>query len=251
MPVTVADLVDIVIAHRDPEASDVLRGVLAVPDGPGPWPAVVVVHELFGIDDEMRKQLAHLANLGYLAVMPDLFSMGGMRKCLIGTMSSLRSGRGRAYADIEAARQFVLDRPDATGAVGVLGFCMGGGFALMTAASGFGAASTNYGQLPSDLDAALEGACPVVGSYGGRDVTLKGAAAKLDAALTRHGIPHDIKEYSDAGHVFMNDQLNGWPWIRPIVRVLNFGPNPRAAADAWARIDAFFGEHLAAPASRD
>lgn len=63
--------------------------------------------------------------------------------------------------------------------------------------------------------------------------------------LTGLDIPHDIKEYPEAGHVFMNSELNGWPWLRPIVRVLNFGPNPEAASDAWIRIDAFFGEHLA------
>lgn len=215
------------------------------PDGVGPWPAVVVVHELFGIDDEMVKQVRHLAGMGYLALMPNLFTDGGMRKCLISTLRSLRSGRGKAYHDIEAARQHLLADPSCTGAVGVLGFCMGGGFALMTAASGFDAASVNYGDIPKDPEHTLAAACPIVGSYGAKDVTKRKAAARLETVLTNLDIPHDVKEYPEAGHVFMNSELNGWPWLRPIVRVLDFGPNPKAASDAWIRIDAFFGEHLA------
>jgi carboxymethylenebutenolidase len=221
-----------------------VQAAIAVPDGAGPWPGVVVVHELFGIDDQMRLQLGQLAGMGYLALMPNLYTDGGMRRCLISTLRSLRSGRGRAYSDIEAARRRLLADDNCTGAVGVLGFCMGGGFALMTAASGFCAASTNYGDLPRDMDTTLRGACPVVGSYGGRDITKKGAAARLDRALTSLDIPHDVKEYPSAGHVFLNSELNGWPWLRPIVRVLHFGPEPVAAADAWSRIRAFFDAHL-------
>ncbi len=218
--------------------------ITARPDGVGPWPAVVVVHELFGIDDEMVKQVSHLAGLGYLALMPNLFTGGGMRKCLIGTLRSLRSGRGKAYLDIEAARRHLLADPSCTGAVGVLGFCMGGGFALMTAASGFDAASVNYGDIPKEPGHTLAAACPIVGSYGAKDVINRKAAARLETVLTSLDIPHDIKEYPEAGHAFMNSELNGWPWLRPIVRVLNFGPNPEAARDAWVRIDAFLGEHL-------
>jgi len=222
-----------------------LHGVLGVPDGEGPWPGVVVLHEAFGIDDEMRKQVAHLAALGYLALMPDLFSDGGFRRCISATMRAMASGRGRAYADIEAARLAVLANPACTGTVGVLGFCMGGGFALMTLDGEFDAAAVNYGILPKDLDAAVENACPVVSSYGAKDATLRGASGRLDAALTRAGITHDSTEYAGAGHSFLNEKLAGPPVMRPLVRVLGMGPRPEAAADAWRRIDAFFGEHLA------
>jgi carboxymethylenebutenolidase len=242
MPVT---LHDTVLSYEVDGMSKNLEAVLGVPDGEGPWPAVVVMHEIFGIDAEMRKQVAHIAGLGYLALMPNLFTEGGMRRCISATMRALSTGTGRAYADIESARQTLLTDPRSTGRVGAIGFCMGGGFALMTADSGFDAAAVNYGILPKDLDDALDGSCPLVTSYGGKDVTLRGATAKLDAVLTAKGIPHDSKEYPSAGHVFMNDRLNGPAVIRPLVRVLNFGPEPAAAADAWQRIDAFFGEHLA------
>ena len=245
MAVTTADLHDIVIENTEEGASPGLTGVLGIPESPGPWPAVVVAHEAFGIDEEMRKQVAHLASLGYLTLMPDLFTAGGTRRCLVATMRAMRSGQGRAYADIEAARKWLLARPDATGTVGIVGFCMGGGFALMTAADGFDAAATNYGMLPVNMEVTLQNACPVVGSYGARDGSLKGAAAKLESALTAAGVVHDVKEYPEAGHVFMNEKLNGPAWIRPLVRVMNFGPNPDAAADAWLRIDGFLREHLA------
>jgi carboxymethylenebutenolidase len=243
MPIESTDLFDVVISPVAEGGSRELRGVLGIPEGPGPFPAVVVVHEVFGIEGEMRKQVAHLAALGYLAVMPDLFSQGGARRCLAGTMRALREGTGRAYVDIESTRQWILNRPEADGSVGILGFCMGGGFALMAAASGFDAAASNYGMLPRDLGR-LDDACPIVGSYGAQDRSLRGAAAVLETALSERGVVHDIKEYPEANHVFMNEKLTGPLWLRPIVRVMGFGPHPESAADAWTRIDAFFGEHL-------
>jgi carboxymethylenebutenolidase len=237
-------LEDIVIDQNVDGTSKVLKGVLGIPEGTGPWPAVVVLHEAFGVDDEMRKQVARMASMGYLALMPDLFSDGGMRRCISATMRALSSGEGRAYADIEAARLQVKSDPRSTDKVGVIGFCMGGGFALMTLDQDFDVAAVNYGMIPQDLDAAVENACPVVTSYGARDVTLKGATAKLEEALTKAKVPHDSKEYPKAGHVFMNDKLNGFPIIRPLVRVMNFGPEPESAKDAWSRVESFFGQYL-------
>ena len=90
-------LTDVTITTAIDEASPGLKGVLGVPSGTGPWPAVVVIHEAFGVDVEMRKQVAHLASLGYLALMPDLFTAGGVRRCLGATARALRSGQGRAW----------------------------------------------------------------------------------------------------------------------------------------------------------
>lgn len=227
-----------------------LTGVLAVPEGEGPWPGVVMVHEAYGINDVMRRQVARVAEAGYLALMPDLFAQGGARKCLTATFRALRSGEGRAFVDIERARALLAVRPDSTGVSGVLGFCMGGGFALVAASGhGFEAASVNYGILPRDLDDAVEHACPIVGSYGGRDKSLRGAVAKLEPVLTAHGIAHDLKEYPTAGHSFLNDAESGPAAVRLLTsRIMGAGPDPVAAADAWRRIEAFFGEHLASPA---
>ncbi|NEM89815.1 dienelactone hydrolase family protein [Galbitalea soli] len=243
-------LADILIPIDLDGASRGLGGVLGVPEGDGPWPAIVVVHEAFGINEVMRRQVERLVAAGYVVLMPDLFTEGGARKCLTATFRALTSGTGRAYQDIEAARRYLLAREDVTGAVGVIGFCMGGGFALMTASRGFDAASVNYGMLPKDLDAALAGACPIIGSYGAADRTLKGAAAQLDAALDRLGVEHEVTEYPGAGHAFLNDAPSGPVLLRPLLRVTGMGPRPEQASEAWTRIEAFFATHLREGADR-
>lgn len=224
--------------------SQPLRGYLATPAGAGPWPGVVMIHEIFGLDDVNRRHADRLAAAGYLTLAVDLYSQGGARRCLVATMRSLMRGQGRAFTDIEVARQWLGASPLCTGRVGVLGFCMGGGFALLTADTGFDVASVSYGQLPKDLDEAVSGACPMVASFGSVDLTLRGAAGKLELALTQAGVEHDVKQYPGAGHAFMNDEASGPRPLRPLFRVAGVKPDPAAAADAWQRIENFFTAHL-------
>jgi carboxymethylenebutenolidase len=229
------------------DGSPGLTAVLGVPDGDGPWPGVVMVHEAFGITPVMRRQVERSAAAGFLTLMPDLSVDGGPRGCLRRTFADIARGSGRAFDDVESARRALAARDDCSGKVGVLGFCMGGGFALMAVqGKGFDAASANYGRLPKPLDPRLVGACPVVGSYGGRDRSLMGAAARLEAALERHGVPHDVREYPSAGHSFLNDEPHRAGPVMGLLleQVLHAGPDPDAAADAWGRIDAFFRLHL-------
>lgn len=235
------DLTDIAARHG---GSRPLRGVLARPSGQGPWPGVVMIHEAFGLDEVLRRHAQRLADAGYVVLAVDLFSAGGARRCLIPTMRALSRGEGRAFTDIEAAREWLVASPDCTGTIGIIGFCMGGGFALLTAGPSYGAAAVNYGQLPRNLDGAVPDACPIVASYGGRDRGLRNAAAKLERALTRAGVSHDVKEYPSAGHSFLNDAENGPRLLRPLLRVAGIGPEPVAAADAWRRIEEFFAAHL-------
>ena len=223
--------------------SQPLKGHLARPTGSGPWPGVVMIHEAFGLDEVMRRQAERIAAAGYLTLAVDLYSAGGARRCLVTTIRSLLKGQGRAFVDIEVARSWLTDSPECTGKVGVIGFCMGGGFALLTAREGFQAASVNYGQLPKELDV-LRGACPIVGSYGARDRGLRHAAEKLETTLDEFEVVHDVKEYPNAGHSFLNDAEAGPRPLRPIFRVLGMGPEPEAAADAWRRIEGFFAQHL-------
>ncbi|MER3390574.1 MAG: dienelactone hydrolase family protein [Microcella sp.] len=239
-------LVDVTIPQPADRRAGELTGVLGAPDGSGPFTPLVVVHEAFGIDDAMRDHLERLTSMGYLVLMPNLYSRGGARRCLVATFRALRSGSGPAFDDIEAARRTLLERDDTTDAVGVLGFCMGGGFALLLAgADGYGAASVNYGMLPRDLDDTLDGACPVVGSFGGRDLSLRGAAERLESALAARGIDHDVVEYPEAGHAFLNAIPNGTRLTRVAMGpLLRLGHRPVEAEDAWRRIDAFFLRHL-------
>jgi carboxymethylenebutenolidase len=235
------DLSDLAAARG---GSRPLRGYLATPAGTGPWPAVVMIHEIFGLDDVMRRHADRLAGLGYLTLAVDLFSAGGTARCLVSTMTAMIRGHGRAFADISVAREYLAGSPDCAGKIGVIGFCLGGGFALLSAGDGYEAASVNYGPLPRQLDETLAAACPIVASYGGRDRSLRGAAGRLDAALEKAGVTHDVKEYAAAGHAFLNDAEAGPRALRPLLRVAGIGPEPESANDAWGRIEAFFGAHL-------
>jgi carboxymethylenebutenolidase len=119
---------------------------------------------------------------------------------------------------------------------------MGGGFALLAATRGFDVSAPNYGVIPRNAAEVLRGACPIVGSYGGRDPMLPGVGRKLDAALTDAGVEHDVKVYPRAGHSFLNRHSVGPFSI--IEKIAGFAYDQPSAEDAWGRILRFFGEHL-------
>jgi len=215
------------------------------PTGEGPWPGLVVVHEVFGLDDQMKRHADRLGAMGHVVLAPDLLARGRTVVCLAQTMAALRTGRGPAFDDLDEARTALLADPSCNGSVGVVGFCVGGGFALLLAGRpGWDAVAANYGALPRDL-AVLDGACPVVASYGGRDRYLRGAASRLETALSERGVVHDVKEYPTAGHAFLNrEDVSPW-YLAPLTRlVMRVGPDPVASQDAWRRIEEFLGRHL-------
>ncbi len=220
-----------------------IDALLSVPDGQGPWPGVVLVHDAIGYGPDNERISRKVAAAGYVAITPNMFARGGMARCVTRVMRELLTKRGRALDDILAARDHLLALPQASGAVGIAGLCMGGRFALVMSPKGFGASAPFYGTpLPSNLSETLDGACPIVASFGRRDPIGIGAADKLEKVVDEKNIPADIKAYPDAGHSFANKLP-----AQPLLRVTGFGYNEAAEADAWSRVFAFFGEHLQAP----
>jgi carboxymethylenebutenolidase len=223
-----------------------LKGAAARPDGAGPHPGVVVIHEVFGDQPEMRGVCDDLAGHGYFAVMPDLFSTRGPRPICV-ARAMVDASRGNINADIDAARAWLTAQDGVDGQrIGVIGFCMGGGFALAYIAGGrpgVRAAAVNYGEVPKDA-AKLRGSCPIVGSYGAKDRMLgRTHADRLADHLNALGIEHDVKVYDDAGHSFMTQGHH--PIGKLVFLPMRIGYAPDAAADAWGRVFAFLDARLA------
>jgi carboxymethylenebutenolidase len=220
-----------------------LPGYLADPAGQDPWPGIVVIHDAFGLSADLKRICDRLAAAGYLTLAPALYRRGNRVRCVVNTLRALSAGTGTAFDDIAAARAHLVADPRCTGKVGVIGFCMGGGFALQVAPRGiFDAAAPNYGNWPADPEI-LRQSCPTVASYGAKDRMLPGVAAKHERILAEENIPHDVKEYPDVAHSFMNKFGTPAP-LQFVERIAGLAYSEPEAEDAWRRILAFFGEHL-------
>ncbi|MGI8793172.1 MAG: dienelactone hydrolase family protein [Acidimicrobiales bacterium] len=228
-----------------------MEAEVIAPDEPtsGPRRGVIVLHEIMGMNDDIRRLAGRLVAEGYVAVVPNLYSGGGRVTCLSRVLLSQAVDRAERAVldDIEAARLHLANRDDVDAdRVAVIGFCMGGGFALAFAAShpAVRVASVNYGAVPKDA-ADLTDVCPVVASFGRADRIFAKQGDRLGAHLQTLGIPNDVKIYEAVGHSFMSYD-NGPAWMARLPSPMHVGFAEEEAEDAWRRILSFFDTHLSA-----
>ncbi len=225
-----------------------MQAYFALPEGTGPFPGVVVIHEIYRLNENIKDIARRFTGEGYAALAVDLFSTAGRVMCMARIFHGMliRPVTNGVVGDLRAALAVLAaDSAVDPNRLGVIGFCMGGGFALLSAPRfDFAAASVNYGEVPDDAVQRLAGACPVVASYGARDRRLRGHATKLESALQTLGVDHDVKEYPNAGHSFMN-RLSG-PALNPVLKFIGLNYHHPSAEDSWRRILSFFDAHLGA-----
>lgn len=222
-----------------------MPSLLTTPDGQSqtPRPGLLLIYEAFGMNDEMGRVAADLADEGgWTVLIPDLFARGRKLLCVARCIGTVATGRGEPLDDLDVARRYLVDLPEVDGErIGVIGFCLGGGFALLLAMTGrYRASAPFYGSAPKSMPRS----CPVVASYGARDLTLKSAPARLERNLTQLGVPHDVKVYPEAGHSFYTQASNRVAkLVGPFTPVRAEYHEP-SARDARERVVAFFREHL-------
>ena len=224
-----------------------LTAALALPsETDSQLPGVIVLHELFGLNDDIRRITQRFADNGYVALAPDLYSVGPRLKplCIRRTMKALRSGNGRAFDDIEAARAWLAARDDVDESrLAVAGFCLGGGFAILHAARApVGVAADFYGAVPREAET-LEGSCPVFAAYGEKDLVFARQAARLRGHLDQLGVGHDVRVYPGAGHSFMSNYQGLQGFLVRHSR-MSVGFHQESAEAAWDTMLDFFDHHL-------
>lgn len=229
---------------------DQISGYLARPLGAGPYPGVIVIHEVFGLVPHIKEVARKLAAQGYAAIAPDLHHREGPGDPE-DVAAAVRAAGGnpdaRTIGDVDGAASLLRSLPYSNGKVGVIGFCSGGRQTFLVACNipTLDAAVDCYGgrvvagpddlnerqpKAPIDMTAGLS--CPLLGLFGAEDPSPSPEQTKIiEEELKRHGKHYELHTYEDAGHAFFAD-------YRPSYR-------PAAAVDGWQRVFAWFGEHLA------
>ena len=200
-----------------------------------PMPAVIVIHEWWGLNDWVKQMAGKLAGEGYQTLAIDLYR--GRTATTPDEAHELMRGLpdDRALRDLKAAYDYLAARQDVDKArIGAIGWCMGGGEAAKLAASEprLRAVAINYGSVPADETSLVDWKAATLGLFGGKDRGITPASAQSFAAtMKKLGRDVDVHIYPDAGHAFENPNNQA-------------GYRADDAADAWRRITAFFAAKL-------
>jgi len=187
---------------------DTVQAMLYTPSGKGPFPAIIVVHEYWGLNDWVKEQASKLADEGYEALAIDLYR--GKVATTPDMAHELMRGvpDDRAKRDLHAAFEFLQSQPNVKkNRIGAIGWCMGGGYALDVALQEptLAADVINYGHLATDPDALKKINAPILGLFGGQDRGITpDDVHKFEAAMKQLGKKVEVKIYDDAGHAFEN-----------------------------------------------
>ena len=217
-----------------PSGEETLEAYLVRPAGPGPFPALVVIHEWWGLNDQVKEEARRLADEGYLALAVDLYR-GRVTSSSEEAHELLRGlPEDRARRDLRAAFDYLAGRKDVrVDRIGSIGWCMGGGYSLVLAVAEprLAAAVIYYGRLMTEESALAQLQAPVLGLFGEEDRGIPVESVHgFEAALKKLGKRAEIHTYAGAGHAFANS-------TRPSYR-------EAAAGDAWEKTRAFLARHL-------
>jgi len=212
------------------------QGFLAKPKQSGKYPAVMVIHEIWGLVDHIKDVATRLAREGYVALAIDLFDRKIVTKMEEGREIRQTLTEEKTLGDLNGAFSYLKSveyvNPKR---IGSMGFCMGGGLSLQLACRNteLAAAVVFYGRNPTPIDLIKNIQCPILGSYGGADMGITEADINLlKQTLTKYGKKYDIKVYPGAPHAFFNDTRERY--------------QPEAAKDAWDRTLKFLNTNLKA-----
>lgn len=214
---------------------ETVQAVLYAPAGKGPFPAVIVIHEWWGLNDWVKEQASKLADQGYVALAVDLYR--GKVATTPDMAHEIMRGvpEDRAKRDLHAAFGFLESQPSVRkDRIGAIGWCWGGGRSLDVALQEptLAADVINYGPPATDPEALKRINAPILGLYGGQDQGIPPEAVhKFEAALKQLGKKVEVKIYGDAGHAFENQNNKG-------------GYRADDAADAWKRTVSFLADTL-------
>lgn len=214
---------------------ETVSAFLALPSSSGKHPALVVIHEWWGLVPWVKDQAGRLAANGYVALAVDLYRGATAENSSQASKLARGLPPARALGDLQAAYQYLASRPDVEPArIGVIGWCMGGGWALRLAEHQphLAACVVNYGALPQSQESIRAIKAPVLGNFGRDDRGIPPAAVTaFAAAMKAAGNNIHVKIYAGAGHAFQNPNNKA-------------GYRPQAARDAWARTLAFLNRTL-------